>query len=66
MTTAWQLSLADLYCRVEWRDGQLYWQIQHPNAPGGQPNQSLMSGRAIDHQPIQCTTLAGGGETEGP
>jgi len=66
MTTAWQLSLADLYCRVEWRDGQLYWQIQHPTAPGGQTNLSLMSGLAIDHQPIQWTTLAGVEETKGP
>jgi hypothetical protein len=66
MTAAWQLALAELRCDVAWRDGQLYWQIGHPDAPGGQTHPAPISDINLDRQPVQWTTLVGVAENNGP
>src|SRR5690606_31184335 len=66
MTVAWHLDLADLHCRVEWRDGQMYWLLRHPNVPGGETRPAHVSDMTVDHHPVQWTHLIGANETRGP
>jgi hypothetical protein len=63
MTAAWQLALAQISCHIEWRDGQLFWQISHPHAPGRQTLPAPISTLSINHQPVQWTKLIGGEES---
>ena len=66
MTAAWQLELAEIHCRVEWRKNQLAWQISHPNAPNGQTRLSPIGAMTVNGQPVQWTRLVGAQETLGP
>ena len=47
MAAAWQLVQGVLRCDVAWRDGQLYWQISHPDLPGGQTQPAMISDLAV-------------------
>jgi hypothetical protein len=64
MTAAWHLEQTEVHCRVEWRDNHLYWQISHPDAPGGQTRLALVSDLTVNHQPVQWTRLLGAAETQ--
>lgn len=57
MTAAWHLTMADLHCHIEWRDGQLWWQFTHPHGPGGQTRPSVISSLSVGHQLVQWTRL---------
>lgn len=43
MSREWSLLQGDLRCRVLWRNGQLFWQLSHPYAPGGETRLSPVS-----------------------
>ncbi|MBP8292936.1 MAG: alpha-galactosidase [Caldilineaceae bacterium] len=66
MNTFWELAHEAMRCRVEWRDGHLFWQISHAHAPGGQTRPSPVSEVRIDTRPVQWTRLLGAQETQGP
>lgn len=66
MTDVWHLEHAALRCRVEWRDRQLFWQISHPSAPGGQTQPSSVGDLVVDRRPVEWTTLVGAEATPGP
>lgn len=57
MAAAWQLVQGALRCDVAWRDGQLYWQISHPDLPGGQTQPAMISDLAVGRRPVQWTAL---------
>lgn len=65
MNSVWLLELADVGCRVEWRDSQLFWQILHPAAPGGQTVPALVSDLTADRHPLLWTRLVGVEQTDG-
>ena len=66
MSAAWDLELADLRCHVEWRAGQLFWQLRHPQAPGGATRLAPISDLMVDHRSVQWTRLVAAEETPGP
>jgi hypothetical protein len=66
MTAAWQLTLAERHCRVEWRKSQLTWQFSHPHAPNGETRLSPIGAITVNGQPVQWTRLLGAQETLGP
>jgi len=66
MTTGWQIECAALRCRIEWHDGQLYWQLHHANAPDGWTQSVPVSDLTVNHQPVQWTQWIAAEETLGP
>ena len=59
MSSVWNLKHGELHCRVQWRNHQLYWQINHPLAPGGQTQLAPISDLTVHGQPVQWPTLVG-------
>ncbi|MCB0150105.1 MAG: alpha-galactosidase, partial [Caldilineaceae bacterium] len=66
MSAAWDLKLADMHCHVEWRAGQLFWQLRHPDAPGDATHLAPISDLTVDHRPVQWTRLVAAEDTPGP
>ena len=51
MVEAWNLEHGELCCRVTWRNDQLFWQISHPRAPGGETQPALVSDLTLHDSP---------------
>ena len=66
MNVSWDLAHEAMRCRVEWSDGQLFWQVIHPYAPNGQTRPAPVSELAVDGRPAQWTRLIDAQETHGP
>lgn len=57
MTAAWQLRLADLHCRIEWRDDDIFWQLTHPQSPGGRTHSAPVGNVTVGNQSVRWTDL---------
>ena len=65
MAAAWQLGQDVLRCDVAWRDGQLYWQISHPDLPAQQTRSTVISDLWLSGQPVTWTKLIDGEQSAG-
>jgi len=57
MSVAWKIESEAMHCHVEWREGQLFWQLSHPDAPDGQTHQASVSDLTVNRQPMQWAKL---------